>query len=134
MKYTFKGLDGTTNEETLVEVILTKSLLLHATPRDRSQNILKEGLLIGMPTTKSIIPQEAIFLTEVSDSPCTNDLFRYYNDWCVIVVDTSKIPNHKFYRDFFAQPNMDNIGKENKHVMCFENIPAKAIKKIAELN
>lgn len=128
MKIEYKGLDGETYSENLREVEVT-GVLLHATPDHNVDSIITNGLKIKMPRTKLLVDVNAIFCTIPSATPNTNDLFRYYDDWSIVVIDTTKIPDHKWYVDFLAADDTSNNG-HNKHIMTFEDIPAAAIKKV----
>jgi hypothetical protein len=128
--YRYEAFDGSPIEVELVAVVPGKEKLVHATPRRNVPSIQAHGLLIGQEPNKSLMPQQAVFLTEFSDDPTTGELFRFYDDWAVVVIDLTKIPDHRFYRDFFAAPEMERRGLENRHVMCLEPIPPEAISKV----
>lgn len=76
-----------------------------------------------------MVDVNAIFCTRPSNPPNTSDLFRYNDDWSIIVIDTDKIPNHKWYIDFLAQEDSSNNG-QNLHILTFEDIPPYAIRKV----
>lgn len=128
MKIEYEGLDGETYFEDLKE-IKTSGILLHSTPDKNVERIMQEGLKAKKPRIKLMVDVDAIFCTVPSETPNTKDLFRYYDDWSIVVIDTDKIPNHKWYVDFLGEDDPSNNG-QNKHVMTFDNIPAPAIKKI----
>jgi len=124
----YKGLDGNIYSEELKEIKVSGKLL-HATPDYNIEGIKKNGLKINMPATKLVVDISAIFCTIPSKKPTTNDLFRYYEDWSIVIVDTDKIPDHVWYIDFLAEIDSSNNG-ENQHIMTLANIPPEAIKQI----
>ena len=124
----YEGLDGEIYTETLREIKVT-GILLHSTPDQNVDSIKLDGLKVKMPKEKLIVDVDAVFCTIPSETPNTSDLFRYYDDWSIIVIDTDTIPNHSWYIDFLAEDDPSNNG-QNKHVMTFEDIPATAIKKV----
>lgn len=128
MRLEYSGLDGQLYLEDLREIKVS-GILLHSTPDERVERILAEGLKISMPKTKLLVDLDAIFCTIPSATPNTKDLFRYYKDWSIVLIDTAKIPEHSWYVDFLAEEDPSNNGS-NKHIMTFQNIPPIAIKKI----
>ena len=96
MKIDYEGLDGITYSETLMEIAVD-GVLLHSTPDLNIENIKQEGLKRKMPRTKLMVDIDAIFCTVPTETPNTSDLFRYYDDWSIVVIDTEKIPNHFFF-------------------------------------
>ena len=118
--------DGQTFSKELKEIEV-QGILLHATPDSNVEGIKTNGLKVNMPMTKALININAIFCTVPSETPNTGDLFRYYDNWSIVIIDTKLIPNHKWYVDIFGEIDASNNGK-NKHVMTFEDIPATAIK------
>ncbi len=123
----YEGLDGKIYSEDLKEIKVT-GVLLHSTPDENVDSIKANGLKTKMPRTKLMVDVNAIFCTIPSETPNTSDLFRYYDDWSIVVIDTDEIPKHKWYIDFLAEEDPSNNG-HNKHVMTFEDIPSAAIKK-----
>ena len=130
MKIHYKGLDDKIYSEDLIEIKVA-GILLHSTPDANVESIKANGLKTKMPKTKLLADIDAIFCPIPSATPNTADLFRYYDDWSIVVIDAGRIPNHKWYIDFLAEEDPSNNG-HNKHVMTFENIPAAAIKKITK--
>jgi hypothetical protein len=128
MKFEYQGLDGKTCTVELEE-IEAKDIVLHSTPDENVASIREVGLKTKMPRTKLMVDVDAIFCTIPSPSPNTRDLFRYYEDWSIIVIDTSLLPDHKWYIDFLADEDMSNNG-QNKHIMTFQDIPPEAITKV----
>ena len=128
MEFSYTGLDGESYTEHLQEVQV-EGVLLHATPDSNVESIRQQGLKTNMPRTKLMADVRAVFCTIPSEKPSTADLFRYYDDWSIIVIDTEKIPAHRWYIDFLAAEDMSNHGS-NQHVMTFEEIPASAIRKV----
>lgn len=128
MKIEYEGLDGKVYTKDLKEIKVS-GILLHATPTKNIQSILKDGLKTSMPKEKLMVDIDAIFCTIPSEIPNTIDIFRYYADWSIVVIDTGKIPDHIWYVDFLGEEDISNTG-ENKHVMTFRDIPNIAIKKI----
>ena len=124
----YTGLDGKVYQEKLTPVEVS-GVLLHATPDSNIEKIRKEGLKTGMPRIKLMVDLNALFCTKPSNPPNTSDLFRYYNDWSIIVIDAGKIPNQKWYIDFLAQEDSSNNG-QNLHILTFEDIPPYAIRKV----
>lgn len=133
MNYTYKTLFSDQTIDKVLEEVKVGERLLHATPRSNKQSIEANGLLIGQPQEKSMSDTNALFLSQVVEGN-TGDLFRYYDSWCVVVIDTTKCPGITFYKDFFAQPEMDNRGRRNHHVMCLESIPKEAIHSVQEFD
>ncbi len=128
MKFEYKGLaDQLVSVE--LEEIDVKGVILHATPDRNIEGIKADSLKTGMPRVKCAVDIRAVFCTVPSENPSTDDLFRYYNNWSIVVIDTSLIPGHKWYTDFLASIDPSNNGS-NKHIMTFEDIPASAITKI----
>ena len=128
MKIKYEGLDGETYTEDLKEIKVSGPLL-HSTSDENVDSIKMNGLKTKMPKAKLMVDVDAIFCTVPSSTPSTADLFRYYDDWSIVVIDTDQIPNHKWYIDFLGEDDPSNNG-QNKHVMTFEDIPANAIKKV----
>ncbi len=128
MKFEYRGLIDQLVTVELQEVQV-KGVILHATPDRNVEGIKARGLKTGMPPVKRAVDVKAVFCTVPSENPSTDDLFRYYDNWSIVVIDTSLIPGHKWYADFLASIDPSNNGS-NKHVMTFEDIPASAIKKI----
>lgn len=129
VKLKYEGLDGKIYSENLKSAKVN-GILLHSTPDKNVNRIKRNGLKTKMPKTKLLVDLDAIFCTVAGDNPNTNDLFRYYDDWSIVVIDADKIPNHKWFIDFLAEDEMKSNGKPNRHIMTFENIPPTAIKKI----
>ena len=130
MIFNYETLTGETISKELVEFPVS-GIILHATPDCNVESIKKSGLKVDMPRRKSLLDIHALFCTVPSPTPNTNDLFRYYDDWSIVVIDTALIPDHKWYIDFFAEIDASNNGK-NKHIMTFEDIPPHAIKNIVK--
>jgi len=128
MRIKYEGLDRETYSVDLRE-IKVKGILIHATPDDNIDSIKRDRPKTKMPRTKLLVDVDAIFCTIPSKTLNTADLFRYYDDWNIVVIDTDKIPDHKWYIDFLGEDDISNNG-QNKHVMTFEDIPAIAIKKV----
>ncbi|PHN03537.1 hypothetical protein [Flavilitoribacter nigricans] len=128
MKLKYRGPDGREYTEDL-EPVSVSGLLLHATPDERIDRIKREGLRIKMPRTKLLADIDAIFCTIPSGTPNTADLFRYYDDWSIVVIDTDRIPDHRWYIDFLAAADPSSNG-QNLHILTFQDIPADAIRKI----
>lgn len=128
MKLKYKDFDEQDCEEELASIVVPE-FILHTTPDENVKSILENGIKLGMPRNKRLLDINAIFCTIPSLTPNPNDLFRYYDDWSIVVIDTSKIPNHKWYVDIFATEDPSNNGS-NKHIMTFEDIPKNAINKV----
>lgn len=131
MKFEYKVLFSRETFSRELQEIVVNDLILHATPDCNVDSIKANGLKVNMPRTKSITDTNAIFCTIPSGNPSTDDLFRYYDDWSIVVIDVKLIPEHKWYVDFFAENDASNNGM-NKHIMTFEDIPPTAIKKIVK--
>jgi len=126
--YTYKGFIG---QDMIVDLIqlFPPDRILHATPDENVAGIKEHGLKIGMPQVKCVVDVPAIWATIPSKEPKVADLFRFYDNWSIVVIDPSKLPNHIWYEDFLGQKDTSNNG-ENKHIMTFQDIPVDAIIKI----
>lgn len=130
MEFKYESFTGDIITKELEEVKV-EGMLLHATPDYNVESIKNTGLKVKMPKNKLMADIDAIFCTIPSAIPNTSDLFRYYDDWSVVVIDTTKIPDHKWYFDFLSSKDASNNGKSN-HIFTFENIPPEAINKIVK--
>lgn len=133
MVYEYEGLDGTVCSEELVVRKVT-GFLLHSTPDENVPAILKEGLKCEPPTrTKQLLDIPAIFCSIPGAKSHTGDLFRSYDDWSVIVINTDVLLGHVWYEDFLADPEMRNRQRLNNHVFKFADIPKNAIHKVIRI-
>jgi hypothetical protein len=129
MRITYSGPTGESYIEEL-EAVELSGILLHATPESSVDQILKEGLRTGMPAVKNFTDLQAIFCTIPSENPSTADLFRFYEDWSVLVIDADLLPDHLWYRDFLAAEEAEASGVPNRHVITFQDIPPEAVVKV----
>lgn len=120
-------------ERTLTKITVPDKLV-HVTPIENRDSILEKGIVIGSPPYKSLADHNAIFLTNIEDEPNTSSLFRWHSDYCIIVVDTTKLENYEFFIDVFMEEEMKRKDKSNNHVMCLQSIPAEAISEVIVIN
>lgn len=107
-------------------------VLFHGTPKENKDSILAEGLKLDMPCNKSMIPSGLLFFSYPIDYN-TSDLFRYYDDWCIIVLDVNKLIENQitFYDDEFSKHDRSS---QNNHLCSIKAIPADCIKKVVEFD